>query len=597
MEKLPLRQDIDTKLKWKLEDMYKTDEAWERDFAKVSEEYPQLSKYRGRLAESAETLNSFYLLEEKISLILEKLYVYARMRKDEDNSVSKYQEMTARTEMLMMKIQAELAFFEPELLKAGQTKLTSYMEEIPELRNHDFSFQEMFRQKKHVLSEKEERLLALAQDCAGTGDEAFTMFNNADIKFPAIKDENGNRVELTKGRYTMFLESQNRDVRKSAFKALYKEYGNYINTLAACYAGSLRADKFYSTARKFHSSLEASLSSDNVPVKVYDNLIDTVHKNLDTLSRYLDLRKKALGLSQLHMYDLYVPIVSVPPKKYTYEEAKALVLEAVAPLGKDYCNVIQQAYDSGWIDVCENQGKTSGAYSWGCYSTHPYVLLNWQGTINDVFTLAHELGHAMHTYYSNQTQPYAKAAYRIFVAEVASTVNENLLFRYLLGCTEDNKERAYLLNHYLEEFRGTVYRQVMFAEFEKKSHALMEEGGAVTAEGLNDMYYALNQEYFGGAVRVDKEIALEWARIPHFYSSFYVYKYATGFSAAVALAEGVLSGDQGKISAYRDFLKSGGSDYPLELLKRAGVDLTKPKPVQQALDIFKKNVELLESEF
>ncbi len=596
MEKLPLRQDVDSKLKWKLEDMYKTDEAWERDFAKVSKEYPRLWEYRGKLAESAETLNSFYLLEEKISLILEKLYVYARMRKDEDNSVSKYQEMTARTEMLMMQVQAGLAFFEPELLKAGQAKLHAYMEEVPELRNHDFSFKEMFRQKKHVLSEKEERLLALAQDCAGTGDEAFTMFNNADIKFPAIKDENGNRVELTKGRYTMFLESENRNVRKNAFKALYKEYGSYINTLAACYAGSLKADKFYSTARKFNSSLEASLSSDNVPVKVYDNLIHTVHKNLDILARYLSMRKKALGLSELHMYDLYVPVVSVPARKYTYEEAKALVLEAVAPLGKDYCKVIQRAYDSGWIDVCENQGKTSGAYSWGCYSTHPYVLLNWQGTINDVFTLAHELGHAMHTYYSNKTQPYAKASYRIFVAEVASTVNENLLFHYLLGRTTDKKERAYLLNHYLEEFRGTVYRQVMFAEFEKKAHALMEEGGAVTAEGLNHMYYVLNKEYFGSAVKVDKEIEWEWSRIPHFYSSFYVYKYATGFSAAVALAEGILSGEKSKIAAYREFLRSGGSDYPLELLKRAGVDLTKPKPVQQALNGFKKNVELLESE-
>lgn len=596
MEKLPLRQDIDSKLKWKLEDMYETDALWEQDFEKISKEYPKLAEYRGRLAESAETLHSFYLLEEQISLTLEKLYVYARMRKDEDNAVSKYQEMAARTEMLMMQIQAGLAFFEPELLKAGRAKLNTYMDEIPELRNHDFSFQEMFRQKKHVLSEREERLLALAQDCAGTGDEAFTMFNNADIKFPAVKDEHGNKVELTKGRYTTFLESKERSVRKNAFQALYKEYGNYINTLAACYGGSLKADKFYSTARKFHSSLEASLSSDNVPVKVYDNLIDTVHKNLDLLTQYLKLRKKALGLSQLHMYDLYTPVVSVPAQKYTYEEAKSLVLEAVAPLGEDYCQVIQQAYDSGWIDVCENQGKTSGAYSWGCYSSHPYVLLNWQGTINDVFTLAHELGHAMHTYYSNQTQPYAKASYRIFVAEVASTVNENLLFHYLLGRTEDKSQRAYLLNHYLEEFRGTVYRQVMFAEFEKKAHGLLEEGGAVTAESLNELYYALNQKYFGDAVTVDQEIALEWSRIPHFYSSFYVYKYATGFSAAVALAEGILSGDESKISAYRTFLRSGGSDYPLELLKRAGVDLTKPKPVQQALNVFKKNMELLESE-
>ena len=596
MERLPLRQEIDSKLKWKLEDMYKTDEAWERDFAKISKAYPGLAEYRGRLAESAETLYAFYQLTDTIFQTIEKLYVYARMRKDEDNAVSKYQEMASRTEVLMMQIQAGMAFVEPELLKAGQAKLNAYMDAIPELRDYDFSFQEMFRQKKHVLSEKEERLLALAQDCAGTGDEAFTLFNNADIKFPTIKDEEGNKIELTKGRYTAFLESGNRSVRKDAFKALYKQYGSFINTLAACYGGSLKADRFYATARKFDSSLEASLFADKVPVKVYDGLIETVHKNLDALGRYLTLRKRALGLSELHMYDLYTPIVSVPTKKYSYEEAKALVLGAVAPLGKDYSKVIQKAYDSGWIDVCENQGKTSGAYSWGCYGSHPYVLLNWQGTINDVFTLAHELGHAMHSYYSNKTQPYAKASYKIFVAEVASTVNENLLFHYLMGRTEDKQERAYLINHYLEEFRGTVYRQVMFAEFEKKAHALLEEGGAITAEGLNDIYYALNQEYFGGSVKVDEEIKLEWSRIPHFYSSFYVYKYATGFSAAVALAEGILSGDQGKISAYRDFLKSGGSDYPLELLKRAGVDLKKRGPVQQALNVFKKNVELLESE-
>ncbi len=597
MEKLPLRKEIDSKLKWKLEDMYPTDQEWERDFAGISEQYPALAEYRGRLAESAETLCAFYQLEEKISLTLEKLYVYARMRKDEDNTVSKYQEMTARTEMLMMQIQASLAFFEPELLKTGQAKLNRYMEECPALQDRDFAFKEMFRQKKHVLSEKEERLLALAQDCAGTGDEAFTMFNNADIQFPAIRDEQGNRVELTKGRYTSFLESKDRSVRKSAFKALYKTYGAYKNTLAACYVGSLKTDRFYSAARKFGSSLEASLSSDKVPIRVYDNLIDTVHQNLALLTRYLTLRKKALGLSSLHMYDLYTPIVSVPARKYTYQEAQQIVLEAVAPLGEDYGEMIQHAYRSGWIDVCENQGKTSGAYSWGCYSAHPYVLLNWQGTINDVFTLAHELGHAMHTYYSNQTQPYSKSAYRIFVAEVASTVNENLLFHYMLERAQDKKEKAYLLNHYLEEFRGTVFRQVMFAEFEKKAHALLAESGAVTADGLCQLYYSLNQEYFGKAVMVDREIQLEWSRIPHFYTSFYVYKYATGFSAAVALSEGILSGSREKVKAYRDFLKSGGSDYPLMLLKRAGVDLTKPQPVQKALDVFRQHIELLEREF
>jgi len=596
LENLPLRSEIDEKLKWKLEDMYESNEIWEKDFAKISNEFPKLATYKGRVAESATTLKEFYQLEEKISLILEKLYVYARMRKDENNSEALYQEMTGRVEMLMMQIQASLAFFEPELLKAGQAKLNKYMEEESALKDHDFSFTEMFRQKKHVLSEKEERLLALAQDCAGTGDEAFTMFNNADIKFPKIKDEEGNETELTKGRYSSFMESKDRTVRESAFKALYKTYGDYKNTVAACYAGSIKADLFYSTARKFPSALEASLSSDKVPVKVYDNLIKVIHNNIPKLTRYLKLRKKMLKVKELHMYDLYVPVVNVPEKKYSYEEAKKLVLEALAPLGEDYCKVIQEAYDSGWIDVCENVGKTSGAYSWGCYASHPYVLLNWQGTINDVFTLAHELGHAMHTYYSNKTQPYAKASYRIFVAEVASTVNENLLFHYMINKTEDKTERAYLLNHYLEEFRGTMFRQVMFAEFEKKAHEIIPNGGAVTADTLSQIYYQLNQEFFGSAVNVDEEIALEWARIPHFYSSFYVYKYATGFSAAVALSEGILSGDKGKISAYRKFLTTGGSNYPLELLKEAGVDLTKTAPVQSALNVFGNNLKLLEKE-
>ena len=596
MEALPRRQETDNRLKWKLEDIYKTDEAWERAFSKVSGDYPKLAAYRGRLTGSAQTLYSFYQLEERIFQTVEKLYVYARMRKDEDNAVSRYQDMSARAEVLMMEIQAGLAFADPELLKAGKAKLSAYLAEIPALGAYDFTWQELFRQKQHVLSEKEERLLALAQDCAGTGRETFTMFNNADVRFPVVKDEGGRRIELTKGRYSMLLESRDRSVRRQAFKALYGTYSRFINTLAAAYAGSLKADKFYASARKFKSSLEASLDADKVPVKVYDRLIETVHDNLDGLTRYLQLRKKALGVSRLHMYDLYTPVVSLPMRKYTYEEAKNIVAEALAPLGKDYVSVIRKAYDAGWIDVCENQGKTAGAYSWGCYGCHPYVLLNWQGTVDDVFTLAHELGHAMHSYYSNRTQPYAKAAYRIFVAEVASTVNENLLFHYLLEHTEDKQERAYLLNHYLEEFRGTIYRQVMFAEFEKKAHALVEEGGAITAESLNDIYYALNQTYFGSAVCVDRDIEAEWCRIPHFYSAFYVYKYATGFSAAVALADGILSGKQNRVSAYRDFLKSGGSDYPLSLLKAAGVDLTGPAPVQKALAVFKKNIMLLERE-
>ena len=595
MDKLPLRSEIDAADKWRLEDMYESDALWEKDFEKITKLLKKPAAYKGRLGESGELLLECYRLQEKISMTMEKLYVYARMRKDEDNGIAKYQEMASRIEVLAMQFQAETAFFEPELLSLGEKKIMGFLRETPGLADYDFTFREMFRLQEHVLSEPEERILAMARECAGTGDDAFSMFNNADIKFPSIKDENGKRTELTKGRYTVFLESKNRNVRKAAFKALYATYGSYKNTLAACYAGSVRSDRFYSAARKFESCIAASLSSDNVPVEVYDNLIDTVHANLNKLGDYLKIRKKALGLSRLHMYDLYTPIVNMPAKKYTYEEGKEIVLAALAPMGKEYTDKIKKAYTDGWIDVRENQGKTSGAYSWGCYLSHPYVLLNWQGSVNDVFTLAHELGHAMHSYYSNKTQSYVKSGYKIFVAEVASTVNENLLFHYLLENSQGDVERAYLLNHYLEEFRGTVYRQVMFAEFEKMSHAALEESGALSCDQLCEMYYNLNLQYFGKHVTVDPEIALEWSRIPHFYTSFYVYKYATGFSAAVALANGILSGDKGKLKAYKDFLKSGGSDYPLELLKHAGVDLTTPKPIEEALSVFSDNLKKLEA--
>jgi oligoendopeptidase F len=402
-------------------------------------------------------------------------------------------------------------------------------------------------------------------------------------------------VELTKGRYINFMESKNREVRKSAFEALYSIYKGLINTLAATTSANVKRDIFYKNQRKFNSSLEKSLFADNVPVKVYDNLIDTIHRRLDLMHRYIKIRKKALGLDELHMYDIYVPLVKDYDKKVSYEEAQTLVLEGLSPMGKEYVDILKQGFNSGWIDVYENRGKTGGAYSWGCYGTHPYVLLNFQGKLNDVFTIAHEMGHAIHTYYSFSHQPYVYAQYPIILAEVASTCNEAILINYLLERAKQKEEKMFLLNHFMEQFKGTVYRQVMFAEFEKMTHEMAESGEPLNAEVLNKVYHELNVKYYGRDIVVDEQIDYEWARIPHFYTSFYVYKYATGFSAAIAISEKILKEGSRAVERFKEFLSGGSSDYPLELLKKVGVDLTEPKPVMDALQVFEKLLDEYES--
>ncbi|MBQ8165352.1 MAG: oligoendopeptidase F [Clostridia bacterium] len=586
MDKLPERNQIEEKFKWQLEDIYASNDLWEADYKDLSAKSDEFALYEGKLNDSGSILLEALDASSYINQKLEKMYVYAHMRRDEDNANPQYQDMLMRVEFLASEISAKMSFFEPEMLTIPEETLRGYVQSVPGMDLYKFVIEEHLRQKNHVLSDKEERLLAMASEALGTSDEVFSMFNDADIKFPMIKGPDGGKIELTKGRFSVFMDSSDRSVRKNAFKALYKSYTDYKNTLAACYSGSVKADCFYAKARKFDGSLIAALDSDNVPVEIYDRLIDTTHKNFKTLHEYFKTRKKALGVSSLHLYDMYVPIVKLPEKKYSFDEAKQIVLEAMKPLGDEYCSVLKEAYDNRWIDIYENAGKTSGAYSWGCFGTHPYVLLNWQGTVDDVFTLAHELGHAMHTYYSNKTQPYIYAGYKIFVAEVASTVNENLLIKYLLANSTDRDEKAYLINHYLESIRLTIIRQVMFAEFEKKVHAMCEAGEALTCETLCNVYYELNAEYFGKGVKVDKEIAMEWARIPHFYNAFYVYKYAVGFSAAVKLSDNVLSGDKKLKQQYLDFLKSGGSDYPIELLKKAGVDLHTPDAVDSAMKLF-----------
>jgi len=590
MEKLPLRGEIDDKYKWRLEDIYTSDELWEKDFILINDKYSEISKFKGHLKENGENILKLFTFENEISQVLEKLFVYARMRRDEDSNVSRYQGMSGKVESLITNVMTVSSYVTPELLSIDEEVLRNFVTNTLGLDLYKFKIEEMLRVKKHILSEKEERIMAMSSDATQTGSDVFNMFNNADLRFPAIKDENGDKVELTKGRYSVFMESKNSKVRKDAFNAMYKTYGKFKNTITACLVGNIKSDKFNAEARNFESSLEDSLSSDNVPVAVYDNLINTVSKNLDKMEKYMEIRKHKLNMLRINMYDLYVPIVDVTDKKYSYEEAQKIILEALKPLGKDYVEKLQEAFNNGWIDVFENQGKKSGAYSWGCFLSHPYILLNWQGTINDIFTLAHELGHAMHSYYSNSNQPYVYADYKIFVAEVASTVNENLLFEYLIRNTTDIKEKAYLINHYLEEFRTTVFRQVMFAEFEKITHKMLGDGEALTCEAMCDIYYRLNKKYFRKHVNINKDIAYEWMRIPHFYTSFYVYKYATGFSSAVAISRNILEGKEYALDNYFTFLKCGGSNYPMDILKIAGVDLNTSKSIDDAMLVFEENL-------
>ncbi len=583
------REDIPLEDKWKLEDIYATDDAWEQDFHRLKELTAKMSRLRGTLASAAGLLAALRL-QDQIGELNERVFVYSRMRRDEDNRNAKYQTLTDRATGLSVEVHGATAFLAPEILDIPADRLEAFFAAEQGLELYRQALNEITRMRPHVLSAPEEELLARTGEMAQAPQNIFSMFNNADLKLPLIRDENGKEVELTKGNYILMLESRDRRVRKDAFTAMYRAYGDYQNTISATLNASVKKDVFYARARKYGSALEASLDSDNVQAAVYDNLISAVRANLAPLHRYLALRKRALGLDELHMYDLYTPIVQDSEFKITYPDALRRVAAGLAPLGEQYVAALQEGFDSRWIDVRESQGKTSGAYCWGAYGTHPFVLLNWQDNINNLFTVAHELGHALHSYYSDREQPYVYAGYKIFVAEVASTVNESLLMDYMLNRTEDQKEKLYLLNHYLEEFRGTVYRQTMFAEFEKIIHARVEAGEALTTEAMNKIYYDLNVAYYGPEVTVDEDIRLEWARIPHFYTNFYVYKYATGFSAATALSQQILREGEPAVRRYLDFLKGGSSDYPLNLLRRAGVDMAKPEPVQEALQVFNRIV-------
>lgn len=593
LNKQPSREEIPDQFKWKLTDIYSSDEAWEDDFQRLKKLLEEMKGKEGDFLKSAVNIFAVLQLKDTIGRVLDKLYVYAKMHKDENNANPVYQALTDRIQSLATEAGGVLSFIVPAVVTLDSERIRGYLDELPELRIYKRFFDEIERQKAHILSAAEEKILAETADLADSSGTIFGMLDNADLKFPCIRDENGEEVELTKGRYSQFLESPDRRVRKEAFKALYDTYGKFRNTLGATLNASVKADVFYARVRRFKSALQASLDGDNIPETVYDRLIEVVHRYLPELNRYLKLRKKMLDLNELHMYDLYTPLLPEYRKSFEYQEAKKLVLEGLQPLGDDYVSIARQGLESGWVDVFENEGKTSGAYAWGAYDTHPYILLNYQGKIRDVFTIAHEMGHAMHSYYSNHAQPYINAGYRIFVAEVASTVNEALLMEHMLKHTDDQLEKQYLVNQYLEQFRTTVFRQTMFAEFEKIIHEEVERGGALTTDWLSERYRELNQHYYGEEVVIDPEIALEWSRIPHFYTGFYVYKYATGYAAAIALSRGILDQGPNARQRYTEFLKGGDSDYPLNLLRKAGVDMESPAPVAAALDVFKGLVDEL----
>lgn len=583
---MPVRSEIDNEFKWAVNDLYSTDEVWEKDYRKVCEDAGQPGKYKGHIGDSADNLYNALKEYENAEYVAEKVYVYAFMKYYEDTGNATYQEMSGKAQIAVMKVSEKYAFLEPELVSIPEEKLAEFFKCNEKLAEYRHFIEDCLAQKEHTLSEKEEALLAKTSQMSTVPNEVFSKFNNADVRFGKIKSEDGTEIELTNGNYATFMESQNRTVRKEAFEALYKQYKAYINTLASAFYGNVKQAMFYAQARGYASTLNMYLDGSFIPESVYKNLIDTVNKNLDKMHRYVEIRKNALKVDELHFYDIYAPMVEDISWKITYEEAKEIVIKALEPMGEEYVSHIKEGFDNGWVDVYENTGKRSGAFSWGAYGTHPYVFLNYQNTLNDVFTLIHEMGHAMHTYYSNTSQPYIYAGYKIFVAEVASTCNEALLMQYMLKNTEDEKKRRYLLNHFYEQFKGTLYRQTMFAEFEMEAHARAERGEVLSAESLCEMYRQLNEKYFGENMVIDEEIACEWARIPHFYTPFYVYQYATGYSAAIAISSRILAGDESVIKGYRQFLSGGCSKHPIELLKLCGIDMNSPQVVQDALDVF-----------
>ena len=592
--KVPARSEISDQYKWRLSDIYASELVWQNDFDSVKAELPQIAGYKGKLDRSAQELLQCLKLRDKIYSVNDKLSAYAYRRRDENIADSRYQALAGKADSLSAEIDAVTAFIKPEILALPDKKLAQFRQQQAGLKEYSYYFDDLVRQKKHYLSAGEEQLLAQSREATQTGENVYNRLTNADIRFPEIRDENGQKVQLSEGRYLTYMMSHDRNVREQAFQALFGTYNQYRNTFAATLDGTVKKNLFYAKANKYDTALAAALEGDNVPREVYDNLLITVHNNLEPLHRYVAFKKKTLRLNDLHMYDLYAPVVQDVRLQYEFEDGIKLVETALAPLGSEYGIILDKGFTSGWVDVYENKGKQNGAYSSGTYGVHPFVLLNYHKSYNNVSTMAHEMGHAMHSYYSQSNQPYATAEYTTFCAEVASTTNEVLLIDYMLKTTTDRRERLYLLNQYLETIRTTVYRQALFAEFEKIIYDKAEAGETLTADLLDSIWHELNVTYYGSEIVVDKESDVEWARIPHFYWDFYVYQYVTGYAAATTLAEKLQTEGEPAQKRYINYLKSGGSDYSLELLKKAGVDMSSPKPIEVTLQKFSQLLAELE---
>ncbi len=589
------RREIENQFKWKLEDIFPDDAAWESSFSELKNSLPQLTAFQGKLTKSAHTLLDFIKMMHQSEELLGRLYAYAHMKNDQDKTVAVYQEMYERCSSLLVQFNQAVSFFEPELLQLGDDDLLAFFKAEPKLKEYHHFLNNILRTRAHLLSAKEERLLALAGEVVQAPAEVFGVWDSADIIFPEMQDENGKPVTISNGLYGKYQQSANRRLRKDSYMGLYKPFLEHRNMLAANYSAIIKNHIFQARARHYQSTLEAALDSNNIPVSVYHNLIKSTHARFQPLHRYNQLRKKLLKLKDgVHDYDLRAPLFTTKNKEYSWEKAKQLCVEGAAPLGKEYQSLLGKSYSGGWIDVYEHKGKRTGAYSSGTYGVHPYVLMNYNKTLGDVFTLTHELGHALHTWYTINHQPFVYGDYPIFLAEVASTTNEALLQQYMIDHAADKTEKMAYLNAYLDKFSQTFYRQVLFAEFELQTHELIEKGEALSADKLDELFGELYQTYHGPAFTLDRETKALWSRVPHFYYNYYVFQYSTSFTASFALAARILKNGKPAQERYIDFLKSGNSRYAIDTLKTAGVDLTTEKPVQTVLDYMNKLLDELE---
>lgn len=584
--KLPKREEVSLELTWRLEDIYDDEKKWEEELKKAGELADEMAAYAGTLSESGEKILELFRLNDRLELLLDRVYGYAHMREDQDTANSKYQAFQQRAMATYAGASEKTAFISPEILALSDERLDGFYKEVPELEPYKRMIKEIRRLKDHMLDSDGELLLASARELQGAAQKSFGMLSNADLRFPSVKDSKGEEVQLSNARFVPTQMSRDRGLRKASFEAFYGRYQEFKNTWASLYDGEVKGRIFESKARKYKSAFEAAVDQNDVSPSVCDNLFSSIHDNMDKMHRYVSLRKKLLGVDELHMYDVYVSMIPEFDMKVSYKEAKEISLKALKPLGDDYLSVVKEAYDNRWIDVVESEGKRGGAYSGGVYDVHPYMLLNYNDTLDDVFTLVHEMGHSMHTWYSNRAQSITDAGYKIFVAEVASTTNEVLLYNYLKDNAKSVQEKAYIINHFLDSFKGTMFRQTMFEEFERKTCEMAESGIPLTAESLYDVYLQLNRQYFGEDMISDPLIGWEWCRIPHFYYNFYVYQYATSFAAAVAIADRILREGESAVTRYKEFLSSGCTKDPVSLLKLAGVDLTTREPIDAALAVF-----------